>query len=151
MLLFGATMMDGDSVVNPTSDSYGTRTWWYREYEGVCCAAWAHMGLNASPVPGGESFGSQYAFLRPSLNPSPQPLISYSMPDQNVVTLEVYDIRGRLILRRPMGLTMAGDSQVALFSQNRPSAGVYLFRLRIEDPDTGQLRDSLTGKMTLLR
>ncbi len=151
VLLFGATMMDGDSVVNPTSDSYGTRTWWYREYEGVCCAAWAHMDLNASPVLGGESFGSQYAFLRPSLNPSPQPLISYSMPDQNVVTLEVYDIRGRLMLRRPMGLTMAGDSQVSLFSQNRPAAGVYLFRLRIEDPATGQLRDSLTGKMTLLR
>ncbi len=45
----------------------------------------------------------------------------------------------------------AGDSQVPLFTQKKPAAGVYLFRLRIEDPETGRLRDSLTGKMTLLR
>ena len=73
------------------------------------------------------------------------------MPDQNLVTLEVFDIRGRLILRRPQGLTMAGDSQLPLFARGRPAAGVYLFRLRVEDPQTGRIRDSLTGKMTLLR
>jgi hypothetical protein len=150
-LLFGVTMLDGDSVDNPPTDSYGTRTWWYREYEGVCCAAWAHMGDAVSAVFGDGETGSRYAFLRPSLNPSPQPLISYSMPDQNLVTLEVYDLRGHLVSRRPLGLTMAGDSQAALFGKDRPAAGVYLFRLRIENPATGQLRDSLTGKMTLLR
>ena len=73
------------------------------------------------------------------------------MPDQNLVTLEVYDLRGRLVSRRPLGLTSAGDSQVALFGKDQPAAGVYLFRLQIENPATGQMRDSLTGKMTLLR
>ena len=149
--MFGVTMLDGDSVNNPVSDSYGTRTWWYREYEGVCCAAWAHLGTAASAVPDFETGHSRYAFLRPSLNPSPQPLISYSMPDQNLVTLEIYDVRGRLVERRPLGLTMAGDSMVQPFRQNRPAAGVYLFRLRIENPATGEVRDTLTGKMTLLR
>ena len=38
-----------------------------------------------------------------------------------------------------------------MFTQEKPAAGVYLFRLNIENPETGQLRDSLTGKMTLLR
>ena len=148
---FGVTLLDGDSFLNPISDSYGTRTWWYRQYENDCCAAWAHLDHSMSPVIDGGPRGTAYAFLRPSLNPSPRPMISYSMPDQNVVTLEVYDIRGRLVMRRPLGLTIAGDSQVPVFTQNRPAAGVYLFRLNIEDPETGRLRDSLTGKMMLLR
>ena len=144
-------MLDGDSFLNPITDSYGTRTWWYRQYENDCCAAWAHLDHSMSPVIDGGPRGTAYAFLRPSLNPSPSPMISYSMPDQNVVTLEVYDIRGRLVMRRPLGLTIAGDSQVPVFTRNKPAAGVYLFRLSIEDPETGQLRDSLTGKMMLLR
>jgi hypothetical protein len=148
---FGVTMLDGDSFANPITDSYGTRTWWYRQYENDCCAAWAHLDNPMSPVIDRASRGTTYAFLRPSLNPSPQPLISYSMPDQNLVTLEVFDIRGRLVMRRPLGLTYAGDSQVPLFTQKKPAAGVYLFRLNIEDPESGRLRDSLTGKMTLLR
>ncbi len=148
---FGVTMLDGDSFLNPITDSYGTRTWWYRQYENDCCAAWAHLDHSLSPVIDGGPRGTTYAFLRPSLNPSPRPLISYSMPDQNVVTLEVFDVRGRLVMRRPLGLTVSGDSQVPMFTQEKPAAGVYLFRLNIENPETGQLRDSLTGKMTLLR
>ena len=148
---FGVTMLDGDSFANPVTDSYATRTWWYRQYENDCCAAWAHFAPTPSPVIDGGPRGTAYAFLRPSLNPSPRPLISYSMPDQNIVTLEVFDVRGRLVIRRPLGLTIAGDSQVPLFTQKKPAAGVYLFRLKIEDPETGRLRDSLTGKMTLLR
>jgi len=148
---FGVTMLDGDSFTNPIADSYGTRTWWYRQYENDCCAAWAHLDHSMSAVIDGRPRRSVYAFLRPSLNPSPRPLVSYSMPDQNLVTLEVFDVRGRLVMRRPLGLTIAGDSQVPLFTQKKPAAGVYLFRLNIEDPETGRLRDSLTGKMTLLR
>jgi hypothetical protein len=148
---FGVTMLDGDSFANPITDSYGTRTWWYRQYENDCCAAWAHLEHSMTPVIDGGQRGTAYAFLRPSLNPSSRPLISYSMPDQNLVTLEVYDVRGRLVIRRPLGLTVAGDSRVPMFTQGEPAAGVYLFRLTIEDPQTGRLRDSLTGKMTLLK
>lgn len=150
-LFLGVTLLDGDSFDDPPSDSYGARSWWFRQYEGECCPAFARLAMSPSPVVDGVLHGSTYAFLRPSLNPSPQPQIRYSMPDQNLVTLEVFDVRGRLVLRRPMGLTVAGDSQVPLFAQDRPAAGVYLFRLNIEDPTTGRLRDSLTGKMTLVR
>lgn len=150
-LFLGVTLLDGDSFNDPPTDSYSGRSWWFRQYQGECCPAWAKVRSWASPVVDSVLPGSRYAFLRPTLNPSPQPLVLYSMPDQNLVTLEVFDVRGRLVLRRPLGLTVAGDSQVPLFAQDRPAAGVYLFRLNIEDPTTGRLRDSLTGKMTMVR
>ncbi|MFN8549710.1 MAG: hypothetical protein U0527_17500, partial [Candidatus Eisenbacteria bacterium] len=32
----GVCLQDGDSFI-PFTDSYGTRTWWFRQYEGECC------------------------------------------------------------------------------------------------------------------
>ena len=48
-LFFGVTLLDGDSFT-PFTDSYGTRTWWFREYEGECCAAWAYLAPGAVGV-----------------------------------------------------------------------------------------------------
>ena len=41
-VFFGLNLLDGDSFL-PTSDSYGTRTWWFREYNGTCCPVWAYL------------------------------------------------------------------------------------------------------------
>ena len=45
-LFLGVDHYDGDSFV-PYTDSYATRTWWFREREGECCPIWAYMA--ASP------------------------------------------------------------------------------------------------------
>ena len=73
------------------------------------------------------------------------------MPERNQVTLELYDVRGMLVERRKLGEMDEGENSVSLFSQRRPSAGVYLYRLRLIDPSTGIERASLAGKTVLVK
>jgi hypothetical protein len=82
-------------------------------------------------------------------NPSRDPRVSFALPHENVVTLEVYDVRGRLVSRRALGAQQAGE--FPLFADHRPEAGVYLYRLQLVDPATGQTRTTLQGKTLLLK
>jgi hypothetical protein len=50
-----------------------------------------------------------------------------------------------------MGMMNEGENSVSLFGGRRPSAGVYLYRLRMIDPGTGAERASLTGKTVLVK
>ena len=147
---FGVNLLDGDSFL-PTSDSYGTRTWWYREFPGVCCPAWAQLESRLSGVLDGSSSRNGYAQLLGGLNVSSRPQIAFAMPDPNVVTVEVYDLRGRLVERRRLGELGGGENTVQLFGDHRQSSGVYLYRVLVEDPRTGAVRGTLTGKTTLIR
>ncbi|MFH1844942.1 MAG: hypothetical protein ABIF77_17255, partial [bacterium] len=147
---FGVVHLDGDSFI-PTTDSYGTRTWWYREFPGTCCPTWAHLEPDLVAVHDPlDPFGG-YARLVQSGGPSSQPQISFAMPDPNQVTLELYDLRGMLVERRQLGTMNEGENSVSLFTARRPSAGVYLYRLRLIDPATGAERASLTGKTVLVK
>jgi hypothetical protein len=92
-----------------------------------------------------------YARLLQSSGPSSRPQISFAMPDRNLVTLEIYDVRGMLVERRQLGLMENGENSVSLFSGRRPSAGMYLYRLRLIDPGTGGEHVSLTGKTVLVK
>jgi hypothetical protein len=147
---FGVVHLDGDSFI-PTTDSYGTRTWWYREFPGTCCPTWGHLAPDVSAV--GDPFNPYggYARLLQSSGPSSRPQISFAMPDRNLVTLEIYDVRGMLVERRQLGLMENGENSVSLFSGRRPSAGMYLYRLRLIDPGTGGEHVSLTGKTVLVK
>ena len=60
-LWLGIDLLDGDSFL-PTTDSYGTRTWWFREHDEYCCPAWVYMA--ASP---------------PSKSPASRPIRSVSV------------------------------------------------------------------------
>jgi hypothetical protein len=66
------------------------------------------------------------------------------------VSLEVYDLRGRVVERRSLGMVEGGERELPLFSGQKQAAGVYLYRLRLEDPETGHLRGTLTGKTVVL-
>ncbi len=90
-----------------------------------------------------------YALVHNVDNPSRDPRISFALPHENLVTLEVYDVRGRLVSRRALGAQQAGE--VPLFADRRPEAGVYLYRLQLVDPATGQARTTLQGKTLLLK
>jgi hypothetical protein len=149
-LFFGVTLLDGDSYV-PYTDSYGTRTWWYREYEGECCAPWAYLEPTLTAVEDDRVAGPAYAIVRNNANPSQRPQISFVLPENNLVTLEVYDLRGALVERRSLGECGAGEAMVPLFVTDRQAAGMYLYRLRLVNPATGALRATLQGKTTVVR
>ncbi|PJA73838.1 hypothetical protein CO151_12025 [bacterium CG_4_9_14_3_um_filter_65_15] len=147
---FGVTLLDGDSFL-PITDSYGTRTWWYREFPGVCCPTWAHLVSSLSGVPDlGEGRGG-YAITTGGSGPSSRPDIRFAMPDRNLVTLEVYDVRGRLVEKRPLGEMGSGENEIMIFPARRPGAGVYLYRLHMANPVTGMPRGVLTGKVLLIK
>ena len=147
-LFLGLTMNDGDSFASP-QDSYGEETWWFREYDNTCCPPWgviANVSTDVAPG-GGEIVPGTYGSAATYPNPATQPRIRYSLPERNLVTLEVFDVRGRLLERRLLGEQDGGERDVTLFrGERKPGAGVYLYRLRLENPATGQVRGTLTGK-----
>lgn len=147
---FGVAYLDGDSFI-PTTDSYGTRTWWYREFPGTCCPTWGHLESDLNAV--GDPFNpyGDYARLLGSSGPSSRPHITFAMPDRNLVTLEIFDLRGMLVERRRLGELGEGENSVSLFNGRRPSAGMYLYRLRMANPASGAEYPPLTGKTILVK
>jgi hypothetical protein len=149
-LFIGVNHLDGDSF-DPFTDSYGNRTWWFREFEGQCCPVWAHLGLTAptdvTPIDDAAIDAStlEGAFPLPGLRPS----IRYALARQSAVLLRVFDVSGRVVETRRLGVQPAGPASVD-FDGSRHSAGVYMYRLDIEDPQTGALRKTLAGRMVVL-
>jgi hypothetical protein len=143
--------MDGDSFT-PFTDSYGTRTWWYRQYENECCPAWAYLSPNrfvpTAVLPGAP--GVKFALIGNSPNPFHNlTRIQYVLPEQGVVTLEVFDISGRLVTKRMLGLQPPGTREVAV-TRNGLGTGIYLYRLKLQDALTGAAKGTLSGKMAFL-
>jgi hypothetical protein len=146
----GLNLLDGDSFT-PFTRSYGTRTWWFKEYEGTCCPPWTFLArsvIAVDPEPTAPEPG--FALVKSYPNPSPGPRIQYRLPESSRVTLEVFDLQGRVIERRVVGVQGAGLREIPFDGQNR-SAGVYPYRLLLEDPRSGARRAALTGKVVLLK
>ncbi|HZL85265.1 MAG TPA: T9SS type A sorting domain-containing protein [Candidatus Krumholzibacteria bacterium] len=149
-LFLGVNYLDGDSFV-PSSDSYGSRTWWFREYEGQCCPVWAYMAPSPPTdiaLPEANLDGSILLGSYP--NPAPRPTIRYALASSSQVTLEVFDVAGRLVERRLLGLQNAGLGEAAFGGKGR-SAGVYVYRLNVNDPATGALRKTLSGRLVVVK
>ena len=66
------------------------------------------------------------------------------------MTFEVFDLQGRLVVKRSLGTQSAGPHQ-AMFSNPGLAAGIYLYRMRAADPLSGAERASLSGKMLLVK
>jgi hypothetical protein len=145
----GVNLLDGDSFT-PFTLSYGTRTWWFREYEGQCCPPWALLGPSVIGVEDDQAAPPGLAFARSYPNPSPQPRIQYRLPESSRVILEVFDLQGRVIERRAIGIQGPGLREVPFDGSGR-SAGVYPYRLLLEDPATGARRSTFSGKVVLLK
>jgi hypothetical protein len=145
----GVNHLDGDSFL-PVEDSYGTRTWWFRQYEGECCPAHALLApltaVAVEPIPAARPSALS---VRSFPNPSRSPTIEYALPEGGRVSMDVYDVSGRLVDRRDMGVQAAGVWQTVLDGRGR-TAGVYFYRLRLHDPSSGSLRATLDGKAVLV-
>jgi hypothetical protein len=80
-----------------------------------------------------------------SPNPAPSDLwVVFSLPDENRTTLELFDLKGRLLEQREVGALGIGAHRVALSASRRLPAGVYLVRLVRADR-------TLTAKACVIR
>ena len=157
-LFLGVDLLDGDSFT-PFTDSYGTRTWWQREFAGGSGAggggpdgpAWCWLDTNAQvplavgdPIPG----GGELALLGNRPNPyRGSTSIDFILPRSSRVDLEVFDLQGRLVAKRDYGTLAAGTSHVS-FNAKSLRSGIYPYRIRVRDGSGTQV---LTGRMLLER
>jgi hypothetical protein len=152
-LFIGIDYFDGDCYPDFLS-SYGTRTWWGREYQGECCPVSAYMDPNlyittgvGEPEPG----AARFTLLGNSPNPFDESTtIHFRMAAPSRVTLEVYDVQGRLVSTRRLGVLPAGERSASV-NRRGLDTGVYVYRLRMAEPGSGALQAELSGKMMLLR
>jgi hypothetical protein len=149
VLFWGLNHLDGDSF-NPVSRSYGSRTWWFKQYENDCCIAWTHLGpLGVTGIPGGDPTLPGYAVLGSYPNPSSHPFIRYQVAAPSRMVFEAFDLRGRRIQERPLGVVPQGMHEIA-FDGAGLSSGIYFYRFLVEDPSTGTLRTSLQGRLAVV-
>ena len=151
-LWIGIDYFDGDCFT-PFTSSYGTRTWWGREYEHQCCPVSAFLDPNlpltavGDPVIGSTNF----ALLGNYPNPFEESTtIRFSMAVASRVTLEVFDIQGRLVSSRSLGVLQPG-LRAATVDQRGLGTGFFTYRLRMADPKSGASQADLSGKMTLMK
>jgi len=158
-IFIGIDLLDGDSFT-PFTDSYGTRCWWQREFAGGSGAggggpdgpAWGYLDPTrqvtgiGDPPPG---FGETFALLGNAPDPfHDKTSIYFTLPRAADVTLEVFDLQGRLVTRRAAGTRPAGRSHL-IFDGTGLRSGLYSYRLRVRDEMTGESRQS--GRMLLTR
>lgn len=148
ILWIGVNHLDGDSFL-PIADSYGTRTWWFREYPGQCCPGRALLAPLTSVAVNPIAERPDAFFVRAFPNPSASPTIQYSLPQAGDVTLDLYDVSGRLVERRGLGRQEPGVWETSIDGLGK-SSGVYFYRLNLHDPASGSIRSSMQGKMVLV-
>jgi hypothetical protein len=149
-LFLGVNLLDGDSFT-PASDSYGTRTWWYREYEGDCCPVWAQMQAagGQTGIDGGGKPAAGFILAGSYPNPARAQTIQYSLPRPSRVVLQVFDIRGALVAERKLGRQDPGP-QAVFFDGRDLGRGLYFYRLTMSSPETDAVQTRLTGRMILI-
>ncbi len=102
----------------------------------------AHRGIPQDWTITGESFEEStftiaapgdYTFRPPAPNPfNQETLLSFSVPSQQEVSLIVYDVQGREIVRLYNGFAQAGSNEVK-FNASGLTSGVYFIRLTALD------------------
>jgi len=151
-LWIGINHLDGDSFEFP-SDSYATQTWWFREREHQCCPVWAYMDPNAMVGVGDSAPPVPQALMIIGADPNPyssHTAVQYALAVGGLVNLEVYDIQGRLLERRALGMREPGSHTVTLNGEGR-AAGVYHYRLVVNDLRTGAASSSAYGRVVHLK
>ncbi len=150
---FGVDLLDGDSYT-PWTDSYGTRTWFFRQFEnedGPCVAFLDPTKGIYAGVPPATPVAGNLALLGNFPNPfSGGTMVRYQLAQASKVSIDVFDLQGRVMATQAYGLQPAGEGHVRmpLFAGG---TGIYLYRVHVLDPDTGAERGTLNGKMMVVR
>ncbi len=72
-------------------------------------------------------------FALAGFTPNPtfgEPVVAFSLPVAGPATLELYDVQGRIVLRREVGSLGVGPHRMKLDARGTLPAGVYAIRLR---------------------
>jgi hypothetical protein len=105
---------------------------------------WNNYG---DPFPGEEAISPQpsaFNLIGATPNPfNPTTTLSFSLPEAVKVSLNVYDVQGRLVAQLVNGLREVGTHQVTFDGSNLAS-GMYLYRLTAGS-------NHATGKMVLMK
>lgn len=149
IVFIGLNHLDGDSWT-PFTDSYGTRTHWAREYETSCCSPWAYLDPSLQLVAGVGDEGplsADFALLGSVPNPARTfANLRFSVPTPSRADLELFDVQGRLVATKALGVHSPGVRQ-ALIPRQGLATGLYLARIRFSDPLSGQPKSSVSGKL----
>ena len=150
VLFLGIAAFDGDSFT-PATNSYGTRTWFARGDNGQYNdgPAWFYMDPNAtitSVASKGNDLPSTFALMGNYPNPfNPATTIKFQIARSSEVTLDVFDVLGRMVSSQTLGVTAPGEHAVSYNAANLAS-GTYYYKLKMVS--TGS---TLVGKMLLLK
>lgn len=151
VVFLGLNLLDGDSFI-PFTDSYGTRTWWFREYENTSGPVWAYLDPSSSVVDVPAS-ATPAAFSLIGASPNPMTrfaTLHFAVPRPSEVSIRVFDVLGREVESRSLGRFGPG-LQTAPINASDWAAGVYLYRLQMADPETGTPMASFSGKLMRIR
>jgi len=149
----GVTYYDGDSFL-PTTSSYATRTWFFREHDTGDGPAWCYMDP-ALIVTGVEEIADgiprTFELLGNYPNPfNPATVVQYTLPEPGTVTLFVYDVLGRRVATRDGGFQTPGVRQLE-FNAGHLSSGAYFYYLEMVGAKSKNVLRTATGKMALVK
>lgn len=152
LLFMGADLFDGDSL-DVSSDSYGTRSWWFREHGGGPAFVWAYMDPNKPVGVKDEIVGiipNSIEIYGNYPNPfNPSTTIKYSIPESGVVNVSVFNTIGEEVESTAI-FNSAGLNEFS-FNATDLSTGVYLYKISLVSLTSGNNLQSKTGKMILLK
>ena len=83
-------------------------------------------------------------------SPSEYPVIQYELPEANAVRLQLFDVQGRVVDDRELGVLATGKHEISI---DGPSvgAGIYFYRLEFSEPGSGTVRSTPFGKLIIVR
>ncbi|HEX9005730.1 MAG TPA: T9SS type A sorting domain-containing protein, partial [Bacteroidota bacterium] len=125
LVFFSVLHFDGDSF---SGGSYGTRTWFMREGDFDDGAAWAWMDPAAvlTSVAENGTLPGAFQLLGNYPNPfNPSTTIKFEINKSSEVSLEVYDITGRLVSTRSLGVQAPGQHAITFNAGNLASGAYY--------------------------
>lgn len=151
-IYFGIDILDGDSYT-PWTDSYGTRTWFFRQFEnedGPCVAFLDPRNALYVGVDQPVTAPSRLELLGNFPNPfKGGTSVRFRLPEASKVSIDVFDLAGRLVSSRAYGVMPAGEGHLTV-PKFASHSGVYLYKMRVVDPNSGADRGTLSGKMMVI-
>jgi hypothetical protein len=142
----GFKAWDGDSP--SVGGATGTMVWFMRPGDWDDGAAWFYMDpatVLTDVAENGSRLPEEFVLLGNYPNPfNPSTQIRFQIARASDVTLDVYDIAGRLVASKALGVQTPGEHAVTFDASNLAS-GSYFYRLK---NNAGAM---LIGKMMLMK
>ena len=117
---------DKESVKSDFAQTYG----WRSDSSVTCAIGPDNPGIGSNNEPLNESTPAEYSLKQNYPNPfNPATKIKYDLPNDNFVTIKIYDILGKELLSLVNEFKPAGSYSVTFDAANYPS-GVYYYKIK---------------------